>query len=469
MDYSAHTTTPPSNHYAHEDPTPSCIKSVLNLIQTNPYILPFLYLIAGLLAHKAFTDPNPRSSSDRAGATTHTVNKHETTSSKTTQSSGVGGTPPTSPASASGRSNVLNQGGVIGAGVTNVPGVVNQGAYTSNRNAEPSKTTIPVTSTTTTITANNEEKPIEEPLLIQISTNPFFLSVLRHLGITLPLLHAALRHLVSTIPTTISTSTSTTTSTTTTATALNHEHTHTGGHSTSSQHHQYPSTTAPTFLAHLLPKQLICPTHSYSPPTSPCTTFTTTLLPLTILILASLVRIQCFRQLKSSFSFNLRIPKTPLVTTGLYKYVRHPSYLAATVASAVLLYFITGGLLPSKAETEGFYEFVGGRGVGKYDAYGRIPGEGYTGQKEHHYGGGLDDVHYHGGGSGGGGGGGLLRCYMGEKEAVLWGRILWAMWTGMMPLWCALRIKGEERMLREKVKGFREYAARTWRLLPGIW
>ncbi|KAL7273381.1 hypothetical protein RUND412_003759 [Rhizina undulata] len=59
---------------------------------------------------------------------------------------------------------------------------------------------------------------------------------------------------------------------------------------------------------------------------------------LTLIISGSILRLLCFRQLGDSFTFRLSVPRNGLVKTGMYKYVKHPSYtgiIAITVGTAL--------------------------------------------------------------------------------------------------------------------------------------
>ena len=66
----------------------------------------------------------------------------------------------------------------------------------------------------------------------------------------------------------------------------------------------------------------------------------------TSIIVAAVIRRQCFVQLGKSFTFQLAAPKE-LVTTGIYKYIQHPSYttLFTIMFSYTLLVGSRGGLL----------------------------------------------------------------------------------------------------------------------------
>lgn len=71
-----------------------------------------------------------------------------------------------------------------------------------------------------------------------------------------------------------------------------------------------------------------------------------------IVFIAAPVRLLSFKQLGANFTFRLAKPKS-LVTTGLYSYVRHPSYptnwllLAVNLALLLRLDGVFGCLLPS--------------------------------------------------------------------------------------------------------------------------
>ncbi|PYH89207.1 hypothetical protein BO71DRAFT_453595 [Aspergillus ellipticus CBS 707.79] len=58
---------------------------------------------------------------------------------------------------------------------------------------------------------------------------------------------------------------------------------------------------------------------------------------LTTIIVAGLTRLLAFRQLGRSFTFRLTTP-SHLVTTGLCRYVRHPSYTAVFVQTLTAIY-----------------------------------------------------------------------------------------------------------------------------------
>jgi len=58
-----------------------------------------------------------------------------------------------------------------------------------------------------------------------------------------------------------------------------------------------------------------------------------------ILVLGIIIRLIAIRQLKRSFSFQLRMPAR-IMKKGIYKYVRHPSYIGSIliIAGLSLLY-----------------------------------------------------------------------------------------------------------------------------------
>ncbi|KAF2803151.1 uncharacterized protein BDZ99DRAFT_576404 [Mytilinidion resinicola] len=64
----------------------------------------------------------------------------------------------------------------------------------------------------------------------------------------------------------------------------------------------------------------------------------------TIIIFCSL-RLGAYRNLGSSFTYMLTVPKNGLVTTGIYRYVQHPSYVAyfiSTVGVVLLTWRVDG-------------------------------------------------------------------------------------------------------------------------------
>jgi len=128
-----------------------------------------------------------------------------------------------------------------------------------------------------------------EPLLVRFAISPTFLSLHRTTVIILPAAHLTLLSYLLTIP----------------------------------------ASSLPNLP---FSSDLLCP---YLPPNSP--TFLHTLSPLTLLgillvLLSAPLRLLCFYQLGPSFTFTLTPPKSGLVKSGLYKYVRHPSYTSALVS-----------------------------------------------------------------------------------------------------------------------------------------
>ncbi|RDW92778.1 methyltransferase family protein [Aspergillus mulundensis] len=72
-----------------------------------------------------------------------------------------------------------------------------------------------------------------------------------------------------------------------------------------------------------------------------------TLSVLAVLTSAGLLRLAAYANLGSSFTFNITKPSSGLKTTGVHRYVRHPSYTAimAIAIAMVMLFFRDGGLL----------------------------------------------------------------------------------------------------------------------------
>ncbi|KAF8456589.1 hypothetical protein BGX38DRAFT_1087212, partial [Terfezia claveryi] len=70
------------------------------------------------------------------------------------------------------------------------------------------------------------------------------------------------------------------------------------------------------------------------------------LLGILLVLLSGPIRLLCFHQLGPSFTFTLNPPKTGLVKSGLYKYVRHPSYTAAILSMVgyLLTFAAPGGV-----------------------------------------------------------------------------------------------------------------------------
>lgn len=59
-----------------------------------------------------------------------------------------------------------------------------------------------------------------------------------------------------------------------------------------------------------------------------------------------IIRVVSVRRLKENFSFRVILPKT-LVTSGVYKYVRHPMYLGALIMYFGLFLLITRSVATS--------------------------------------------------------------------------------------------------------------------------
>ncbi|KAL4777945.1 hypothetical protein BJX76DRAFT_185422 [Aspergillus varians] len=157
----------------------------------------------------------------------------------------------------------------------------------------------------------------------------------------------------------------------------------------------------------------LCP--AYSPtatsPVNPAlftwTPYTT--ITLSILISAGILRLAAYTNLGASFTFHITIPTAGLKTTGVHRYVRHPSYTAILAVSVcvVFLLFRENGL------------------VGCWGGYG-------------------------------------LGARVIDKAALVWA-------FGVTPaLFCA-RVRQEEEFLgRTFGKEWEAYCARTKRFVPGI-
>ncbi|KAF8430107.1 hypothetical protein EV426DRAFT_579837 [Tirmania nivea] len=127
-------------------------------------------------------------------------------------------------------------------------------------------------------------RTLHEPLLVRLATNRTFLALSRTTVITLPAVHLTLLHLLRT-----------------------------------------RAATPPT--PHL--DVLLCP-HAPHPPLSPVPP--PALLGILLVLLAAPLRLLCFHQLGASFTFALTPPRAGLVKSGLYRYVRHPSYASALLS-----------------------------------------------------------------------------------------------------------------------------------------
>ncbi|KAE9365202.1 hypothetical protein N431DRAFT_420123 [Stipitochalara longipes BDJ] len=88
-------------------------------------------------------------------------------------------------------------------------------------------------------------------------------------------------------------------------------------------HHAFLTLSYPS------PPSLLCPNATNLTP-SLFTWSPTTSLCLLIILLSAPLRLLAFRQLGPNFTFQLREPGK-LVTTGLYRYVQHPSYTAVII------------------------------------------------------------------------------------------------------------------------------------------
>lgn len=64
-----------------------------------------------------------------------------------------------------------------------------------------------------------------------------------------------------------------------------------------------------------------------------------------LVALATFIRVHCFRELGQLFTFDLTIhPEHKLVTSGLYRYVRHPSYTGSLfLIAGITLSHLTPG------------------------------------------------------------------------------------------------------------------------------
>ena len=103
--------------------------------------------------------------------------------------------------------------------------------------------------------------------------------------------------------------------------------------------HHFGATYSPSLSAHL--DTAICPTprpHVVTP------LFIAGVL---MTVIGMLIRIQCFRELGNSFTFDLSIlPGHRLVTSGSYGYVRHPSYTGSMlIVAGLALSHLTAGSL----------------------------------------------------------------------------------------------------------------------------
>lgn len=103
--------------------------------------------------------------------------------------------------------------------------------------------------------------------------------------------------------------------------------------------HYFGPTLSPSLSAHV--DTAICPTsrsHIITP---------VFLAGVLITVVGMLIRIQCFRELGQLFTFDLSIlPGHRLVTSGSYRYVRHPSYTGSMFIVAGLAFsHLTAGSL----------------------------------------------------------------------------------------------------------------------------
>ncbi|RPB25887.1 hypothetical protein L211DRAFT_835969, partial [Terfezia boudieri ATCC MYA-4762] len=171
---------------------------------------------------------------------------------------------------------------------------------------------------TTDTKAITKAPPPREPLLVHLATNHTFLYLWRTYILTLPAVHLTLLNYLHAVP----------------------------GHPPLPPQSSSSSSSSFSFSSSVLRLDLLCP---YYPPNSP--TFLRTIPPSTLLgillvLLSSPLRLLCFYQLGPSFTFRLTPPKTGLVKSGLYKYVRHPSYTTAILCMAgyVLTFAAPGGV-----------------------------------------------------------------------------------------------------------------------------
>ncbi|KAH0826283.1 hypothetical protein J3R83DRAFT_5756 [Lanmaoa asiatica] len=103
--------------------------------------------------------------------------------------------------------------------------------------------------------------------------------------------------------------------------------------------HYFGATLSPLLSAHM--DTIICPStrpHMVTP------LFLTGVL---LTVVGMLIRIQCFRELGQLFTFDLSIlPDHKLVTSGSYRYVRHPSYAGSIlIVAGVACSQLTAGSL----------------------------------------------------------------------------------------------------------------------------
>ncbi|KKK20496.1 hypothetical protein ARAM_001094 [Aspergillus rambellii] len=129
---------------------------------------------------------------------------------------------------------------------------------------------------------------------------------------------------------------------------------------------------------------------------------------LLLLNLSGLLRVLAFWNLKTSFTFRLARPNH-LITTGIHRYVRHPSYtaLVLNITALLMLFFRHDGLIGCWV-TSGIIS----RGI--------------------------------------------------EVALLFWGAVI-------TPIWFTVRVQEEETMLQETFgKEWEAYCARTKRFLPGV-
>jgi len=228
----------------------------------------------------------------------------------------------------------------------------------------------PPTATTTTTTKT--PPTLHEPFLVQLAINTTFLSLPRIAIVTLPAAHLTLLNYLYTAPEPILT-----------------------------------STSSPDF-------DRLCPYYHPHSPTFLGTLTQPTILGIVLVLLSAPLRLLCFHQLGSSFTFALTRPQAGLVKSGMYKYVRHPSYPCAVLSVAG--FFLT---------------FAAPRGAS-------------------------------------------MQCFFGGEDEEGWGRavvmgvcVTLAMAVAEM---FRQRVKAEERFLQELFgEEWTEYAGRTKKLVPWVY